>query len=405
MFGRNLTGPEEKEEDRRQFASQITGLTGVQQKPAINKVIQDPPSGELPVQRMLTIDGFNGAEPFGPYSRAQILLYDTYIVPLLERYGYKSYGIKTQAVRFNADNNLSYPSMDSFLEYFGKWLGTQTRATRTGTTPVLKQFSISGMSRPSWPKKLREELGAMPGDNIRHVVRNAKFKRALVIQEARSGIFARNYFLDMAVSLDIPVNDGIAYDVLLNAIYHKLYLNRENLFAGGGPFNQIIGLAADPVKQYGEQLMALDQEVDPYVALDNVKSLVTTAASMVHSTEKGDVLKYIHSFVDELKGLLSSPCTAEEAGGLISEIGLGFGFDLVDGRVVADREDIALRQARLLRAENGLNEYIASNGEVGNLEEIFQGFLGINAPSPMAVDEPVGSPAEGSGIGDPMMLD
>ena len=68
------------------------------------------------------------------------------------------------------------------------------------------------------------------------------------------------------------------------------------------------------------------------------------------------------------------------AGDLVTDIGLGFGFDLIDGRVGADLVGIAARQARLLWSERQLDAFIASGGTQGNLTYALQVFLGLANP-------------------------
>ena len=63
-------------------------------------------------------------------------------------------------------------------------------------------------------------------------------------------------------------------------------------------------------------------------------------------------------------------------GDMVVDIGLGFGFDMIDGRVVADQSQIAERQERLVWTERALQAFIESKGMKGNLAEIFGIFLG-----------------------------
>jgi hypothetical protein len=61
---------------------------------------------------------------------------------------------------------------------------------------------------------------------------------------------------------------------------------------------------------------------------------------------------------------------------MVVDIGLGLGFDLVDGRVPEDTADYAERQKNLLQVETELDAFIRSGGD-GSLTNIFKMFLGL----------------------------
>lgn len=66
---------------------------------------------------------------------------------------------------------------------------------------------------------------------------------------------------------------------------------------------------------------------------------------------------------------------AEVAGDLVEDMGLNFGFDLIDGRRDEDRDDIGERQARLIKVEQALQKFNANKGQDQDLTAIFKAFL------------------------------
>ena len=344
-----------------------------------------PPSPTL--ARAITV----GGQRYTHGSRRVVDLYQSTVLPALESQGYKTFGVKARLVDYIRNTDADYGTDTQFLEAFVPWLGQQTRKVRGDkTTPVLKKFSVMGMSRPAWPEALKQLKGVQAGDNVRHVVRNATLKRALDVawnlapEQDRKGAFAQ---LATALALQVGPQET-AGDIATN-IYKKLYLHPDNLFAGDGPVNQVIGFASDPVRAVGEELLAQEGEVD----VAEVYKSVMLAIYKVGNSEKikvddgyrQEILHDINAIVQDAIGALrqgeSMMVPAEAAGDLVVDIGLGFGFDLIDGRVASDLDGIAARQARLLWAERALNAYISSGGQ-GNLTLAFQVFLGLaNPPS------------------------
>lgn len=335
------------------------------------------------VARAITI----GGERYTHGSRRVMALFSDVVAPALESHGYKARGIKARLVSFIRDTNGAYASNGAFLGAFLPWLATQTRAVRGGkTTPVLKPFSVIGMSRPAWPDPLRVTKGALAGDNVRHVVRNATLKRALDVEWNRLADGARkDRFTEIATGLGVAVGPHDAIDAIVSAIYRTVYLNPENLFAGDGPINQIIGFAADPVRQIGEDLFAHgDGEVDILDVYMKVMAAVHAASD--HVAADWAYKKYVVFQIDDtVKEAIGSLCedpsvnrsvSAEAAGELVTDIGLGFGFDLIDGRVAEDTDNIARRQGRLLWSERALDTFMSSGGATGNLLDILKIFMG-----------------------------
>lgn len=322
-------------------------------------------------------------------------LFDSVVAPTLEQRGYKTYGAKSALVRFikmyrDADPGKIFGDESEFLDEFIPWLLGQERNVRGGKkTSLIKPFEVSGMSRPGWPKDYATRLGSVAGDNIRHVIRNATIKRALKIDyDIRSGSFSdlRQHLQGLAGTLGVDFSESTTVDVLMKEIYKKLYLNIDNLFAGTGGTNQVIGFAADPVREFGEDLVAMGEEpVDVESAFGHVFGILDDVARRVRGDESeisgfvGDIKSLLVEIVENIKtdnrGSVEVP--AEVVGNLLADVGLNFGFDLIDGRVAQDQFNIEARQARLLRVEGLLQEYISSEGTKGDLTSIFKQFMGL----------------------------
>lgn len=139
-----------------------------------------PPHPPTPtVQRVIKI----GDETITHGSRRINALHSEVVVPYLEHNEFKSYGIKSQLVAYVREHDLVFSGTSDFLIAFMAWLAGRERKTKGDkTTPVLKKFSVTGLSRPKWSGDLKTKLGFGAGDNIRHVIRNASLKRALEVE-------------------------------------------------------------------------------------------------------------------------------------------------------------------------------------------------------------------------------
>ncbi len=301
------------------------------------------------------------------------------VVPWLEGLGYKTYGILSEFRKFIRDD-VYFDTTFHFLMAFHKFLKNQVRRVKGGNTvPVLKMFDISKMSRPAWPKALREELLGkvkfqLQGDkrNIRHVVRNATIIRSLLAHQVSAGKdgireLARNFGID----------DG-PYDQVARKLYRKLYLNPANLWIGGGTINQVIGLLADPVRRYGRSVAALETQFDP----EEFHQLLIDGCAMVRGDEglKTTAVEEIFRLARECSQNIESE---SELGLLIEDIGLSLGFDLIDD----SSEDIAGRQSNLLSSETGMNRYISGGG--GDLNRIFTDFLQSSSSGGMDTEDAI----------------
>ncbi|HEV7941677.1 MAG TPA: hypothetical protein VGP17_02605 [Solirubrobacteraceae bacterium] len=324
-------------------------------------------------------------KPITPYSRDVVSLFATYVAPELESEKLKARGIKTRLVKFIRDGHDSPYDRATFAKAFMSWLGTQTRKVKGGgEVPVLREFEVMKMGRPSWPAELKVSKGVAAGDNLRHVVRNATLKRALDIEVKKvKAADAKEHFREIAEHLGINPKESDTVDQIVGAIYKLVYLNPKNLFAGEGTTNQVIGFSADTVRQYGEELV--ESEDDLILArrvIDEVVGRVEGAAKRVRAgsdTHKQQVVEGIAETVGQAIQSIADKdgmVLSKNAGDMVVDIGLGLGFDLVDGRVPEDTADYAERQKNLLQVETELDAFIRSGGD-GSLTNIFKMFLGL----------------------------
>lgn len=361
----------------------------------------------LTVQRVISIEG----NRFTHGSRQVHLLFSDVVVPRLEELGYKTYGIKSQLIAFIRNTDQDYDDNDAFWDAFFAHLQTQTRNVKNGTTPVLKPFDVGKMSRPSWPRDYFSMLGFQSGDNIRHVVRNATLKNVLAIEynnvRAMNPSAVKPYFTTMAEALGVSIKAGSSIDVVIPAIYKALYLNRANLFAGDGPTNQVIGFAADPLHNMGEDLIAQgNTAVNPFLTAQEATTILIERAKATGNSDADTaaIIEEISSVLDQVaqdlafnitggKGDLQNvTVAAEEIGEIISEIGLSLGFDMIDGRVPEDQTGIADRQATLIRAETALQEFISTSGHSASLCLILNEFLHTKIADPSQHQDDSGDP-------------
>jgi hypothetical protein len=358
------------------------GLSGLQRSAGNRAVARLLSMSRVSLAREVTI----GAERVTHGSRRVGELFDAVIVPELERTGHKTYGVKAQLVKFvrlggPAPGAPPYADMRVFGQKFMSWLAEQQRPVRGGgTSPVLKPFSVMGMSRPNWSEGLRALKGVQPGDDLRHVVRNATLKTALSVEFDRLLPDTRKpHFTAMAHELGVTLRPNMPLDRVVEAIYKKLYLNPENLFAGPAPMNRLIGFAATPVRDFGEKLVDMgDEAIKIAEVYGQVMALIAEAAKIISDADErvrlvSQVERTIKEAIDSLAEDGSGEAPAEEAGDLVADIGLNFGFDLIAGRTPKDSGDIKARQERLLASETDLDAFIRDGS--GDLLAILRRFL------------------------------
>lgn len=137
----------------------------------------------------------------------------------------------------------------------------------------------------------------------------------------------------------------------------------------------------------GEDLLtAEDEPVELTEVHKRVIDAICAAADKVapEPADKQRVLRQISETVEQaiqsLQTGAGAKVPAQDAGELVIDIGLGFGFDLIDGRVEADRANIPGRQARMLWSERALERFIATAGKDGRLTDIYRVFVGLADP-------------------------
>ncbi|MEG3145446.1 DUF4157 domain-containing protein [Sphingomonas sp. RT2P30] len=328
-------------------------------------------------------------------SRNMNSLFNDVVAPVFEKAGFKMYGLKSQLVAFvkeYRETEEEFASDKAFVDAFYQCVKDKTRKTRGAPTPVLKKFDVSSLSRPKWPTDYKTKLNVQIGDNIRHVVRNATLKRALVVEKQRLQHLSidqqKRHFSQMAGALGAPITEESTIDVVIRAIYKKLYLNETNLFAGDGPTNQIIGFASDPIRALGAELLGMDGDVSVLDVDKRISEALFAAMEKVRADSgyKQLIVNDIQIIVqDALHSLIAANegkegearlmVPAEVVGDLVDDMGLNFGFDLIDGRRDENSEGIGERQARLIKVEQALQIFNASKGQGQDLTAIFKAFL------------------------------
>lgn len=305
-----------------------------------------------------------------PYSRNMRYFFNNYVIPFLNRNNYRSYGILSQFRNYLYEDN-EFDTIDDFLNHFHRYLQQQVRNVRGGhTVPVLREFSISTMSRPAWPQNFRQRLMAIAqvtddAFNIRHVIRNRTLLAALQIYEETMG---RHNMLRLAKLLGIDSTDGSAYDACVRALYRILYLNISNLWMGSGIVNQIIGFLATPIQAYGQNiLLGIEEFTDK-----RLYEIIITHTSIVRGSAKRKTA-LINELYSIILNCISAAENSDDIGAILEDIGLNLGFDMID-----DQSDkIAQRQELLFYTEARLQRYISSGGQSENLLDIFNTFLNI----------------------------
>lgn len=297
------------------------------------------------VQRKVFIDG----ESYTHASRKINGLFESVAYELEEK-GYKSYGVKSRLKKFIAqyrDEDKDLGDFDQFWGQFFPWLKQEKRFVKgkdqygnRKTTAVLKKFSIKGMNRPKWPEKLKKQKEYQDGDNIRHVIRNATLKKALQIQNGllidESVDDKWKYWAKMAIALGVNFDKKFTIDQVVPLIYKQLYLNSDNLFSGHGPTNQVIGLVADTVKDFGETLIGLeDQEL-------NVKMMFRQVENRIVKTvdQKRKMIKGSNKEIGEILYGILFPIMGDCADALLEDVRTQKGSEDENTRSLSEPEEM-----------------------------------------------------------------
>lgn len=329
-------------------------------------------------------------------------LFKRVVAPQLLLMGYKAYRIQSLLLLYIREENAgaTFDDETEFLSDFMDWLFNQTVTTKTGKEkPVLQPFYVESLSRPNWPEEYKAELEFIKNiDNIRHVIRNATFKRALAVDFSNlinsidstgtsTKIYSdiRIHYINFMQRLNLIPDQQLPdtttpVEKMIRQIYVKMYLNLSNLFAGCASVNQIIGFASDPVRKYGEKLLKEgDTLLDAKIVFDSLVQIITNAASKVNIEDDNkrdflnDIFQFLESVYNSNGGLISASIIAPS----VINLGLNFGFDLIDGHATADQDNIKKRQYALFHVERQLQQFIESDGKSGDLIEIAKQFLEI----------------------------
>jgi hypothetical protein len=258
---------------------------------------------------------------------------------------------------------------------------------------------INTFSRPAWPKDYKQLLHFKPGDNIRHVIRNATIKNALQDELEFVEMIAegneeqvKEYFACMANKLKVLVPEQAAPTVMIKEIYKKLYLNLVNLYAGVGGDNQLIGFAADDVERLGKELLKDGpRPIKIQAVFLTVWEKIESAFKKVKgNATKGGTINPLRQLMDTIFQFLtgrikdwqgSTKTDFAPAANLaqdVIDIGQNFGFDLmIPHQGTAEEATVAERQKQLIFVETALRNYAPGTHE---LTQIFEVFLGVNAP-------------------------
>lgn len=338
------------------------------------------------IQPKVSIDGVAEGIEFGPYSGVATEIFDAFVLPYLQSNHLRTWGIRTVYRRFINESGGHYTSIDHFMEELMAYLAASTRRSRNGSTSVLKPFSVTSMSRPPFPKELKDRLyagipeGQRRGMNIRHVIRNNTFIQAMQTYVAQNSLES---LVDLAERLGLG---GSTYDASIRQLYRRLYLNISNLWAGDGFENQMIGMLSSPLEEYGLHLIngtAEYNEEDLYILMKKATAIVRGAAQ-----QKQELLD--NFWLQIITYVCNNGLDDCSAGLFIIEIAKNLGMDLPQSEEPDPR-----RQGMLIELEIRFEQYISSGGMSEPFEELFLDFCqisdfvsGSSSDAPQPAEEP-----------------
>jgi hypothetical protein len=318
---------------------------------------------------------------------------------------YTSLFKQTEELRFKTEDEFRAFFMKKLLKVFEKE-EKQAAQERADNVPKNKRAKRTvrkfSMARPTWPEDYRVRIDALPGEDIRHVVRNATLKRALEFEceELKKKLeFTEitSYYQEMADKLGVARENHFLPQI--KAIYTKLYLHLGNLFPGPGGVNQAIGFSADPITEYGRELLRMgDKPVKIDLVCDKLNALVqcrikssNTKASKMDEETALTFTRGLKHYESTMRNYISSICEywimehgteeydggpivadAEDLGDDILDIGDNLGFDMIltDNAtgVVAERHKLLASVERRLQSRK-------FNPGTHELTAIFKDFL------------------------------
>lgn len=343
-------------------------------------------AGPATIQPKISIGGVADGSEFGPYSSVATDIFNTFVLPYLQSNHLRTWGIRTVYRRFINESGAHYTNIDHFMEELIDFLGAATRRVRNGSSPILKPFSVTSMSRPPFPKELKDSLYAgIPeeqrrGMNIRHVIRNNTFIQAMQTYVTQNGLES---LVSLAEQLGLG---GSTYDASIRQLYRRLYLNISNLWAGDGFENQMIGMLSSPLEEYGLHLIngtAEYNESDLYILMKKAIAIVRGAAQ-----QKQELLDYF--WLQIITCVCNNELDDISAGLFIIEFAKNLGMDLPQSAEPDPR-----RQGMLIKLEMRFEQYISSGGTSEPFEKLFSDFCqigdlasGSSSDAPQPAEEP-----------------
>jgi hypothetical protein len=345
-----------------------------------------------------------GKKPIKPYGKSGTLLWEVTREALLNN-GLSPHGAKKVFIEI-VKGDFDFDNEEHFIKRFV--LSALEEAERvTDEKKLPKDKRKKGwtrelkLSRTPWPKE--HKAAAQQGEDIRHVVRNATMRNALLAEyqhwmsQDKSGGMAFKEFTKLAGSVGLQVDTGMHAWDLLQEVYKTVYLNAGNLFAGPGGVNRVIGLTADDIEQTGLTLMKSDEkftspekieEIFDYVArliaekTDQTEATIEIAKNKDKIEEEGKetFLGGLDEFFDNISNYLidvedaftdrveeGTPVLASEVGQVLVEVGTNFGFDIPLEPLPQEH------MVTLINVEKFLSQY--KGGDSSNLAETLQAFV------------------------------
>jgi histone H3/H4 len=326
--------------------------------------------------------------------------------------GISPYGLKTKhyqrlikiaKVFYNGDSEAEFRAL--FVKAVKKVLRAEDelrkleeqQKKKKKTRRTVHRFAIR---RPAWPKHYRAQLGARPGDDIRHVIRNATLLRAMdreleQLKPKMSSGELLDYYREMGTRVGVAPQEH--WRLQYKAIYEKMYLNLDNLFAESGGVNQAIGFSADPIIQYGKKLedagdtpVAIDTVYDYVLGIITAKVGQMRKKALKMGTAAGKYLQGLNEYEQNLREFLDNlhqvwideygytdddddvviKADSEDLADDLIDIGDNLGFDLIL------MDNVAERQSKLLTVERQLQSTSLRPG-THELTGVFVKFLRV----------------------------
>jgi hypothetical protein len=250
------------------------------------------------------------------------------------------------------------------------------------------------LGRPAWTKEHKEM--SKPGQDIRHIVRNATLKAPLEAEfnHYKDDNQRTQAFVTISNLLGLPTQDLHPWQMLKNA-YNHLFLHKGNLFGGSSAVNRVIGLSADVLREKGREISDRsgqpgEKDVDEVLGIitDKVKEQVGINRRAAAKFSLSTNLEFVRS-LDQLEQsvqlyvaglrkawlekLKQKELTFWIMGFPVAEVGDNFGFDMIVSEGSGNVDNAQQRQQILIQVERALSLYEPGNPK--QLAAIFLEFL------------------------------